>query len=139
MHPITCNRGKEPIIPVDVDTQTDDELSSGSSPSLNLSPKKNARESTKVKSCKRPLHLPALNDAFSGTSRMARREEGMRQNQPVQAPWNALVLPKGTMPPVLPSDMIPSVSYMASSLYTAYILNSHTRRHALFAPRTTHS
>ena len=28
MHPISCNRGKEPIIPDDVDTPTDDELSS---------------------------------------------------------------------------------------------------------------
>ena len=29
MRSIACNRGKEPIVPVDVDTPADDELSSG--------------------------------------------------------------------------------------------------------------
>ena len=42
VHPITHNRRKEPIIPDDVDTLADDELSSGSSPSLSLSQAKNA-------------------------------------------------------------------------------------------------
>ena len=61
MHPIARNRGKEPIIPDDVDTPTDDELSSASSLSLSLSPAKNARDSTKAKSCKKPSHpLPSM-------------------------------------------------------------------------------
>ena len=53
-YPITRNKGKEPVILDDVDTPVDDELSSGSSPSLSLSPTKNARESAKAKSRKRP-------------------------------------------------------------------------------------
>ena len=40
---ITHNKGKEPIIPTDVDTPADDGLSSGSSPPLGLSPAKNTR------------------------------------------------------------------------------------------------
>ena len=78
MHPITRNRGKEPIIPDDVDTPEDDELSSGSSPSLSLSPTKNARESIKARSHKRPSHHPAFSDVVSGASRRARREAGKR-------------------------------------------------------------
>ena len=85
VHLIARNKGKEPIIPDDVDTTTDDELSSCSSPFLSLSLAKNAWESIKAKSRKRPSHLPALSDAVSGASRRARREEGRRQNQPVQA------------------------------------------------------
>ena len=61
MHPISRNRGKEPVIPNDVDTHADDELSSGNSPSLSLSPTKNDQESTKAKSHKKPLHhLPSM-------------------------------------------------------------------------------
>ena len=100
MHPIAHNRGKEHIIPDDVDTPTDDELSFGSSPSLSLSPEKNARESTKVKLHKKPSHHPAFSDVISGASRRARREANGRQNQPDQALGNALVLPAGTMPPM---------------------------------------
>ena len=100
MHPITRNRGKEPIVPNEVDTLADDELSSGSSPSLSLSPAKNARESTKAKSHKKPLHHLAFSDVISGASRNARREARKRQNQPVQALGNASVLPTGTMPPI---------------------------------------
>ena len=37
MHQIARNKGKGPIVPNDVNTPTNDELSSGSSPSLNLS------------------------------------------------------------------------------------------------------
>ena len=80
VHPIARNRGKEPIIPNNVDTPTYDELSSGSSPSLSLSPAKNARESTKARSCKKPLHYPAFSDVVSGTSRTARKEASRRQN-----------------------------------------------------------
>ena len=78
VHPIARNRGKEPIIPDDVDTPTDDELSSSSSPSLSLSPVKNVRDSTKARSHKRPLHHLALSDVVSGASRRARREASKR-------------------------------------------------------------
>ena len=94
------NRGKEPIIPDDVDTLVDDELSSGSSPSLSPSPTKNARESIKVKSRKKPSHHPAFSDAINGISRRARRKLGKRQNRPYQALGNASILPKSKMPPM---------------------------------------
>ena len=80
VHPISRNRGKKPVILDNVDTLTDDELSSGSSPSLSLSPAKNARESAKAISRKRPSHCPAFSDAVSGASSRARREAGRRQN-----------------------------------------------------------
>ena len=79
MHPIAHNREKEPIIPDNVDTPTDDELSSGSSPSLSLSSAKNAQDSTKAKSRKKPSHHPAFSDAISGASRRARKEADRRQ------------------------------------------------------------
>ena len=100
MHPIPRNRGKEPVILDDVDTPGDDELSSGSSPSLSLSPAKNARESTKAKSRKKSSHHLAFSDAISGASRRARREVGGRQNQSDQALRNASVLPAYMMPPI---------------------------------------
>ena len=99
--PTTRNKGKEPTVPNDVDTPANDKLSSGSSPSLSLSPIKNVRESEKAKSCKRPSHHPAFNDAVSGVSLRAKRETSKRQNVPVQGPGNAPVLLEGTMPPVL--------------------------------------
>ena len=80
MHLIARNREKEPIIPDKVDTPTNDELSSGSSPSLSLSPAKNAQESTKAKSHKKPSHHPAFRDAISGASRKVRKEADRRQN-----------------------------------------------------------
>ena len=49
-HLIALNKGKKPIILDDVNTPADDELSSGSSPSLSLSPVKDARGSIKTKS-----------------------------------------------------------------------------------------
>ena len=112
--------------------QQNKELSLGSSPSLSLSPTKNARESTKAKLRKRPSHLPALSDAISGASRRARREVGRKQNQPVQAPKNMSVLPEGTMPPILLTGMILSMSFVhpafsAKILYAACSLNSQTR------------
>ena len=66
MNQIASNRGKEPIVLDNVDTPVDDELTSGSSPSLSLSSAKNAQENTKAKSRKKPLHHPAFNDAISG-------------------------------------------------------------------------
>ena len=70
LHPVPRNRGKEPIIPDEVDAPTDDELSSGSFPPLGLSPTKN----TRAKSRKRTSHLPAFNNTVSGASHWARRE-----------------------------------------------------------------
>ena len=67
---------------------------------MSLSLTKNAWESTKAKSSKRPSHHSAFSDVVSGMSRKARREAGRRQNQPFQVPRNASVLPKGTMPPM---------------------------------------
>ena len=106
-HPTPRNKRKEPIVPNDVETPVDDELSLGSSPSLSLSSAKNARGSTKTKLRKRPSHHPAFSDAVSGTSRMARRKARRRQNQLVQAPRNVSVLPEGTTPPVLLASTMP--------------------------------
>ena len=94
VHPITRNKGKEPIIPNDVDTLANDELSSGNSPSLSLLLTKNARESAKAKSHKRPSHHPAFSDVVSGASRRARRETSKRKNQPVQALGSRQYYPK---------------------------------------------
>ena len=116
LHPIPHNRGKEPIIPDDVDTPADNELFSSSSPSLSLSHAKNVRESTKARSHKRSSHHPAFNDVVSDTFRRARREVDMWQNEPDQALGNALVLLASTMqpllvactmPPIFPTSMMP--------------------------------
>ena len=77
----------------------DDELSSGSSPSLNLSLAKNTRESTRIRSCKRPSPHSTFSYVVSGASRRARR----RQYQSGQVPGNSSVLPTGTLPLVPPA------------------------------------
>ena len=111
MHPIAHNKGKEPIIPDNVNTPANDELSSSNSPSLSLSSAKNAHECKKARSRKRSSHHPAFSDVVSGTSHRAGREAGkMRQNQPYQTPRNALVLPIGTMTLVFPAGMMPPMS-----------------------------
>ena len=112
MHPIACNKRKEPIIPDDVNTPEDDELSSGNSPSLSLSPSKNARKSAKAKSRKRPLHHLAFSNAISDASRRVRRDATMRQNQLVQALGNASILPEGTMPPILSTGAMPPMPFV---------------------------
>ena len=104
---VTPNKWKETVIHNNVDTLTEDELSSGSSPSLSLSSTKNARESIKAKSRKKPSHHLAFSDAVSGTFRKERKEAGRRQNQPVQALRNAPIFPEGATPPVLPVGMMP--------------------------------
>ena len=53
---ITRDKGKVPVAPGDVNTLADDELSLGNSPSLNLSPRKNTRESQGLDRA-RGLHL----------------------------------------------------------------------------------
>ena len=78
MHSITHNKGNEPIVPNDVDTLADDELSSSSSPSLSLSLAKASRGSTNTKSHKRPSHHPTFSDGVSGASYKARKEAGRR-------------------------------------------------------------
>ena len=74
VYPITSNKVKEPVIPTDVNTLVDDELSLSSSLSLSHSSTKNARESLKAKSYKRSLHHHAFSDAVSGASFRARRK-----------------------------------------------------------------
>ena len=93
-YPITQNKGKGPVIPTDVDTLTDDELSLGSFPPMGLSPAKN----TRAKSRKRTSHRLAFSNAFSDMSRWARREASRGQYQPDRAPSDTLVLPAGLMP-----------------------------------------
>ena len=78
MRPITRNRGQEPIVPDDVDTLADDELSSGSSSPLSLSTTKDTQGSIKEKSHKMPSQHPAFINVISGASRRARREAGRR-------------------------------------------------------------
>ena len=109
MRPITRNRGQEPIVPDDVDTLEDDELSLGSSSPLSLSPTKDTQGSIKEKSHKTPLQHPAFINVISGASRRVRREAGRRQNQLVQAPGNVPVLPKGATPPILPAGTMPLI------------------------------
>ena len=96
----------------------DDELSSGSFPSLNLSSTKNTRESTRTISCKRPSPHPAFNDVVSGASRRARREAGRRPYRSDQAPGNPPMLPSGTLPLVQashPAFSIAPTFYLLSS------------------------
>ena len=101
-HLVAPNKGKEPIIPDDINTPVDNELSSGSSPSMNLSSTKNAQKSTKMRSRMRPLPHLAFSDAVSGASRKARRKACKRQNQPDQALRNPPVIPSSSMPPIPP-------------------------------------
>ena len=93
-HPIDHDKGKEPIIPDDVDTLVDDELSSGSSP--NFSPAK----SSKARSSQRHSHRPTFSNANNGMFRRARRETGQGQNQPNEVPENAFALLTGLVPPI---------------------------------------
>ena len=100
---IARDKGKGPVVPDDVNTPTNDELSSGSSPSLNLSPVKNTRESTRTRSRKRASPHPAFSVVVSGASRKARRGAGRRQYQLGPAPRNPPVLPSSTLPPAPPT------------------------------------
>ena len=131
------NRGKEPIIPNDIDTLADDELSLGSSPSLSPSPTKNARASIKAKSRKKPSHHPAFSDAISGISHRVRRKAGKRQNWPDQAPGNASIFPKSTIPPmplVHPTFGIGPTFYMMLGALIRrpdHMLSSSLRQHIL--------
>ena len=57
-YPIAHNKGKEPIIPDNVDAPADDELSLGISPSMSLPLGRNTRGSTSAKSRWKHLHRP---------------------------------------------------------------------------------
>ena len=57
------NKGKEPIVPDNVDTPKDDELSSSSSPDLSLV------KSSRAMSLQRFSHRPAFNNVDSSTFR----------------------------------------------------------------------
>ena len=83
MRLITRNEGKESIVFDDVNTPTDDELSSSSSSPLSLSSTKDTQGSTKAKSHKRPSQHPAFSDTVSGVSCKVRSKASKRQNQPV--------------------------------------------------------
>ena len=98
--PIPRDKGKEPIAPNDVDTPTHNETSSRNSPSLTLSPTKNAWESTNTILRKRPSPHPTFSDVVNGASRRARRETDISPNRPDQAPRNSPVLPSSTLPPM---------------------------------------
>ena len=95
-HLTAHDKGKEPIVPDDVDTLEDDELSSGSSP--NLSPVKSCRN----KSRQRHLYRPTFNNADNDTFYRARRETDREQNQQNEAPENTFALPTGIVPPIEP-------------------------------------
>ena len=66
-------------------------------------PGRNSRGSTRAKSLRKHSHHPALSDAISGASRRAREQLNRRQNQLLQAPQNASMLPDGMMPPMHPA------------------------------------
>ena len=53
-----------------------------------------------------------LSDVVSGMSHKAMRETSKRQNQPVQGPSNAPILPECTKPPVLPAGMMPQILFI---------------------------
>ena len=61
--PVVRNKGKKPIALDDVETPTDDELSSGSSPNPSLAKSK----SNKDRSSQRQLHHPTFSNSNSGT------------------------------------------------------------------------
>ena len=69
-HLTACNKGKELIVLDNMDTPTNDELSSSSSPDQSRA--KNGR----ARSRQRPLHHPTFSNVDSGTFCRARREMG---------------------------------------------------------------
>ena len=122
---IARDKGKGHVAHDNFDTPTNDELSSGSSPSLNLSSTKNNRESARARLRKRPSPHPAFSDAVSGASRKAKREVGKRQYLSGQALGNPLVLPTATLPLVPPTH--PTFGATPTFYKTANSPNSETR------------
>ena len=103
VQPIARNKEKGLVVPNDVDTPADDELSSRSSLSQNLLPAKNTRESIRTRSRKRPSPHHTFSDTVSGASHGVKKEAGTRQYRPGQALENPPILPSGTMPPMPPT------------------------------------
>ena len=95
-HSIARNKGNELIVPDNIDSPRDGELSPGNSP--DLSPAK----SSKAKSRQRHSHRYAFNNSDSGTFRRVRRETGRGKNQPNEVPGNASTLPTSVMLPMSP-------------------------------------
>ena len=79
-HPIARNKGKEPVIPYNVNAPANDELSLGRSPSMSPPLGRNAQGSTRAKSRRKHSHRPAFSDVVSGASGRARREVHRKQN-----------------------------------------------------------
>ena len=132
MHPIPCNKGKEPIILDEADAPTDDKLSSGSSPPLSLSPAKN----TRLKHVRGP-HI-ALPSAMSLMARPIGQGEKQVMGSTSQAE------PLRCVNIACKCDAINIICtsrllYKADILHAANSSISGTRRHPLFALRATHS
>ena len=68
------DKGKEPIVPDDVDTPANDDLSLSSSPNLFSAKRSNAR------SRQRHFHCLAFSNADNGTFRQVRKEIGQGQD-----------------------------------------------------------
>ena len=134
---ITHNKGKEPVIPSNVDTPLNDELSLASSPLLGLSPAKNIRPS-RVKG-----PLIALSSAMLLV--MCPTEQGEKQvGGRGQGPVPARPSPQRLVGNACRSDAINAVCtsrlrQRANILHAASSSNSGTWRHALLGPRATHS
>ena len=95
-HMTARNKGKEHIVPDNMDTPTNDKLSSGNSP--DLSPVKSSR----ARSHQRRLHCLAFSHANSVSFLRARRKIGRGQNQPNKVLGNASALHAGVMSPIAP-------------------------------------
>ena len=95
-HSIARDKGKEPIVPNNVDTPTDNELSSSNLPDLSLA------KSSRARLRQRCSHRPAFSNAVSGTLRRARKKVSRGQNQLNGVPRNASTLPTSVMPPIPP-------------------------------------
>ena len=78
MHPIVGNKRKESIVPDDVDTPANDELSLGSSRSLSLSLEKNIRANSR----ERPrIALPSVIPSVDHPVRQEEKETRSRTSQ----------------------------------------------------------
>ena len=99
-YPIAHNKGKEPIIPDNVDAPADDELSLGISLSMSPPLGRNTRGNTSAKSRWKHSHRPAFSDVVNGASSRARRETNRKQNQSKQPLGKASMLPSGIIPPM---------------------------------------
>ena len=134
--PIAHCEGKGPIPPDNVDTPVDNELSSGSSLSLNPSPTKNTRESTRTRSRKRPSPHPAFSDAISNASYRVRRETSHRQYRSSQASRNPAYVALRHI--AISTTRTSCLWYSSNLLPTIDYSNLKTRRHALFTLGATH-